>query len=234
MSEAISLKGYLLHGSGCGSGCGGGSASGCPWPLELGACGGGESYGQVVDTKIRVSTLPGAFVRLAEGLSRIELLALKSSGAITLRLNGAPARAYSTVNYPVAGLSGLTLGFTLDALYSVAVLFDAADDTATEIARRINAAAALAGAAYLPATVDSVTGRVVISGNLTGAQGMLSAFSGSAVSALGLPSVATVGAGQDVPVAGLFLSQFPRGLGAVTRAEVSGSAEVSFLAAGDA
>jgi hypothetical protein len=179
-----------------------------------------------------VRTVPGEYVALpgSEQFSSIELLALKTSAELELRLDGAPAVATTSALYPVAGLSGLTLAFGVDG-YPVAVTFEAGDDTAEDVARRINAGAALAGVPFRPASVLS-TGQVEIRGFKTGAAGALTAFTGSAAALLGLDTfVGSTGSGSDVTVDGLQVWQFPRA-GGVARIEVSGQASVSVLAAG--
>jgi hypothetical protein len=232
MSQQLSVKGYLLVGSGCADGCAGAAPSGCPWDLTFGQCG-TETYSQVRQADITIQTLPGEFADLlAPGsFTQIEFLALRSQAPITLRVNGVPARATSSAVFPISGLNALTLLFTVDGI-AVSVAFVTGDDSALKVAARINAAAMLAGCAYLPASVTTL-GQVLISGKKTGSQGSLSVFTGTAADDLGLDTVAAqVGTGADVPVSGLLIQQFGRNPNAVTRLEVSGSSALSVLAAG--
>lgn len=230
MAQQIQIKGYILPDAGCGDGCAGVAPAQCAWELDLlSSC--GESYQNVRQFNYALATLPGEFLDLVTGFAQVELLALRSSGPITLRVNGEPARALTNAIWPLAGLDTLTLGFSVDAL-AVAVTFVAGDDTPAEVAARINAAAALVGATSMPASV-SLTGQVQISGVKTGSQGSLSAFTGTAVTALGLGAYAAQsGRGADVPVSGLLVQQFGRNPAAASRLQVSGSASLRVLAAG--
>lgn len=232
MSSQLQIKGLIMPpSSSCSDGCAGSSAQGCTFDLAFRNC--FEVYQQVRQGKISIATLPNVFVDLApvDQLSEVQLLAVQSSGPVKLRINGAPASAESSAVFPVAGLTGLTLIFTVDT-QPLTVTFEAGDDTATDVARRINAAAALAGLSWQPASVTTA-GQVEISGALTGAQGSLSAITGTASAALGFAAFAgEVGTGADVDVDGLFVTQFPRGALSATRVEVSGTATLSVLAAG--
>lgn len=231
MSSQLQINGVIAPPtSQCGSGCSGSSSAGPLFDLAFRNC--TENYQQIRNGDQSLSS-PAAFVPLAltSTIAQIEFVAIQSSGPIKLRINGAPASALSSAIFPVAGLSGLTLDFTVDGV-AVSVTFAAGDDTAADVANRINSAAALAGATWLPATVDE-SGQVRVSGLLTGPQGSLSAFTGTAVALLGFDSFAGgTGSGADVDVDGLFVAQFPRGALSATRLEVSGQASLEVLVAG--
>lgn len=225
----LQAKGYLSSGDGCGDGCGPKTAA---QPFSLVFRNGFETYAECRSGEFSVATLPGAWVDLplTEQLDTIELLALRTSGPIKLRVNGLPATTSTAAVYPVASLSGLSLTFGVDG-YPVTAVFEAGDDTASDVARRVNSAAALAGVPFIPAEVGAV-GQVVIHGQASGAQGFLSAFTGSSVAALGLSSwLGGTGKGSDVDVDGLQVLQFGR-VANVVRVEVSGQATVSVLVAG--
>lgn len=230
MSIQLQVKGYLYPGGGsCSDACNGSKGAVAPFELAFRNC--AESYAQMRSGDYPIRTNPGEYTVLpvSEQFTSIELLALKTSGALQLRLDGGAAVATTAVLFPVADLSGLTLEFGLDG-YPIAVTFAAGDDTAEDVARRINAAAALAGAPFRPATV--LAAQVEIRGVKTGAAGVLSAFTGTAAEPLGLDVfVGGVGTGEDITIDGLQLWQFPRAAG-VKRIEVSGQASVSVLAAG--
>lgn len=232
MSTTVQIKGLIVPGAGCNDGCSGsGAAAACAFDLAFRNC--SELYGQVRSGDVTIATLPNAYIDLpiADALTAIEFVAIKSSGPITLRVNGLPASATTAALFPAVALPGQTLTFTVDGT-PLSVLFAAGEDTALEAARRINAEAALAGLAFAPASV-AASGQVVISGALTGAQGSLTAFTGTAVATLGLGAfTGAVGTGADVPIDGVSMIQFPRGAAAARRLEVSGSASLSVLAAG--
>ncbi len=236
MSQQLTAKGYIYPPSaGFGGGCdcaGGEGVSVAPFEIGFRGAGcGGESYQVARSGSSRIATLALEYVPLplTEGFSSIQLLAVRSSGPITLRLRGTGAKAVTAASFPTAMLAGQLLGFTIDGV-AVAVAFGVGEDTALEVAARINSAAALAGLTYYPAKVQA--GQVAIEGALTGPSGALSAFSGSGAVTLGLSAfVGAQGGGSEVPVDGLFIAQFPR-LGDLTRVEVNGTASVSVLAAG--
>lgn len=235
MSQTLQAKGYIFppsaggFGTGCGD-CGSeGGAAVAPFEIALRSC--SESYQQARSGKFSIGTLPSEFVPLplTDGFDVIQLLAIKASAAITLRLYGKGAKATSSASWPTALLAGQMLGFTLDGV-NVALTFVSGDDTALEVAARINGASVVAGLSYLPARVE--LGQVVVEGRHSGAQGALSTFSGAAATTLGLNTFpGAMGGGSDVQVEGLFIAQFPR-VGDLSRVEVSGTASVTVLAAG--
>lgn len=238
LSTTLTAKGYIYppeagFGGSCG-GCGGADAVSVA-PFEIGFRGAGcagETYQQARSGCVQVRTGTLEFIRLplTQDFSSIQLLALRTSGPVTLRLRGQGARVETAASFPTAMLAGQALAFTLDAI-GVAMTFAAGEDTASEVAARINSSAALAGLTYYPASVTT-TGQVAIEGAVTGPTGALSAFSGAAAATLGLSAfVGAQGAGSDIAVDGLFIAQFPKP-GDLTRVEINGTASVSVLAAG--
>jgi hypothetical protein len=237
LSTSLTAKGYIYppeagYGGSCG-GCAGDAVSVAPFEIGFRGAGcGGESYLQARSGASQVRTGPTEWVPLplTQEFSSIQLLAVRTSAPITLRLRGTGARAVTAASFPTAMLVGQALAFTLDAV-GIAMTFASGEDTASEVAARINASAALAGLTYYPASVTS-GGQVAIEGALTGPTGALSAFTGAAAATLGLGAfVGAQGGGSDIQVDGLFVAQFPRP-GDLTRVEVNGTASVSVLAAG--
>lgn len=231
----LQSKGYIAQGNGCGGcggGCGGCGSASAAQPFDLCFRNGGETYAAARSGEQLVSTVALAFVDLvgADQFDSIELVAVRSSGPVVLRINGLPATFATACLWPNAGLSGLTLQLGIDGT-PVNTTFVSGDDTADEVARRINAAAALAGLRYPPASVN-LLGQVQLEGALTGPQGVLSAPGGTSLSALGLSSqLGVFGTGADIPVDGLYVNQFTRAKGAKS-IQVSGQATLSVLVAG--
>ncbi len=167
-----------------------------------------------------------------DALDAIQLLFVKSSVAMRLRIGAAPAELVSTgLALPLAG--GETLIFDVDGQPTVTATFTAAA-TAQAVANEINAAAALLGQAP-PASVNAA-GALVLTGVLTGAQGSVNVTGGTGQAALGFASVtndAATGAGEDVDFNGIFLVEFGS-VGAPTRVQISGQGTIEVFAAGTA
>jgi len=240
MASSVKLHGSLsVGGDACVSGCGGGGSGGKQIvPLQLSSCS-AEFFEAVVQlpTPFAISTA-GAVgdqfedIAALASLSRVELLLVTSTAGIQLRIGAAsPVVVGSGGTFPTGFAGGETLVLTVDVL-SFTTTFDAADQTAAQVASRINAAAALAGVASAIATVDATSGELTLTGILTGSQGVLSVDGGTAVATLGLTVGSTSGAGADVAVNSLFLTKFGRGTLAPARVQVSGTANLTILAAG--
>ncbi len=229
MSAQLTLKGYLYPGDGGCSSCSRSSATAAA-PFELAFRNCAERYAVVRSGDAQVQTSPAEFQPLpvADSFEAIELLALRTSGPVKVRLGGQPARVTTSSVFPLVALAGAELDFGVDGI-PVGVVFETGDDTPVEVARRINAAAALVGVPFQPAYVAS--GQVVIEGQKTGSLGTLTDFHGAAAALLGLMVPDQVGEGAELAVDGLVLLQFQRTQG-VQRIEVCGSASVSVLAAG--
>ena len=233
------LRGSLDVGTdcgGCGVGCGGGGSDRTVRALGL-RCPGSAYYQSVVATaaplRIQTAGAPGAQFVVLDLLAEfvgVEFLYLKSDAPIVLRLDGAPATVLGVGGiFPTLFVGGETLNVTIDGVV-VATVFAASDQSAAQVAARINAAAALAA---LPTPrVSVVGGQLSIAGVLTGDAGSVDVTGGSAAVALGLSGLSAVGQGQDVPVYGTFLAEFPSYPGSISRVQVSGQANLSIVAAG--
>ena len=195
-----------------------------------------QGYQTVVATAkpIQIATtgvLGATFVDLdlIDTLSSIEFLFLRSSAEIIVRIDAAAARV--TGSGGTFALTGAeTLDLTIDGT-AFTTTFLAGDDTAAEVAARINAAAALAGLATPRVIV--VGGQLQIDGVLTGSAGSVAVTGGTAATLLGLSGTpSATGSGADVRVLGTYLTEFPRTTDAPARVQVSGSATISVVAAG--
>ncbi len=160
----------------------------------------------------------------------MEFLALISNQAVRLRIGAAEATVLGVGGvYPTAFAGGETLNLLLDGV-ALAVAFLIGDQSALQVSQRINAAAMLAGFAYAPASVDG--GQLRLTSARTGIDGNVTVVSGTGAAALGLTGLEADGAGQDVDVYGLFLNEWGKSGAAPERIQISGSAQVSILAAG--
>lgn len=231
MATPVSAKGWLVPGEGgCSSSCSR-SGSSAAAPFELLFRNGSEQYTvcRSGDAQIQTPALEYVDLPVTTDFTAIELLSLRTSGPVLVRFDGAPARVVTSAVFPHAALVDETLTFAADG-YTLSATFAIGEDTPAEVARRINAAAALAGVPFMPAR--ELNGQVEIHGDKSGPLGALSAFTGSAAPLLGLAGyAATNGTGQVLELDGLVVLQFKRTQG-VRRVEISGSASVSVLAAG--
>lgn len=234
--NTLTLRGSLDVGldASCGGGCGPNDRD----TRALGLRCSTSSYQSIVMTgaPLRIST-PGAvgasFVDLdvLDPLAAIEFLYAKSDQPMILRIGAAAARVLGVGGvFPTGFVGGESLTFTLDGT-AVAVAFLAGDQTAAQVAARINAACALLGLPTPRASVDT-SGQLAIEGVLTGAQGSVVVTGGTGAAALGLAGRSAVGAGADVPIYGSYLSEFPSYPSAPTRVQVSGVGSLSLVAAG--
>lgn len=235
MSKTIELIGQLVVGGGCADSCGGASIK----TQVLGLRCAGSYFESVVstDTPIEVST-PGAIgaayvdLPVTGALDSIEFLYVHAAQPVRLLLGAGPAvvRAAGAV-YPTGFTGGEGLALVFDGI-AVNVTFTSGAQSAAQVAGQINAAAAIVGLAYLPASVSS-GGQLVLSCALPGALGSVQVVSGTALAALGLVAGTAVGAGEVVEFLGTFLTEFGRGQpGAPSRVMVSGQARLEILAAG--
>jgi hypothetical protein len=106
MAQQLQVRGFLLPNAGCADGCAGAAPSSCPWELTLRNC--SESYQQVRQGDFPVLTVPNEYVDLfAPGtFAQVEFLAIKTSGPLTLRMNGEPAKVSTTNIWPTVDLTG--------------------------------------------------------------------------------------------------------------------------------
>lgn len=233
MAGNIQIVGQIIAGaSGCG-GCSGDSTK--VQALELGCA---QAYsGAVVSTDVPLSIAsPLAFVDLPllEQLSAIELLFLKTNSPLTVRIDAHEAELLGVGGvFPTGFAGGETLNVEIDALAPLAVVFLVGDQSAAQVAARINAAAALAGYAFMPASV--VGGQVQLEGVATGEDGSVVVTGGTAQAALGFTAITNdtaEGEGRDEPIGGMLLVEFDK-TRAPTRIQVKGSASaVTLMAAG--
>lgn len=242
MSDTLTLKGTLEVGGGaCASSCGGGADRSVK-TLAL-RCSTGQVFQTVVETAapLRISTagaVGAAFVDLdlLGDLVAIEFLMLRSDAAIMARIGAAePELTGSGGVFPTLFAGGETLLLSFNGA-AVTVTFLVGDQTAAQCVARINAACALAGLATPRASVLT-TGQIEIVGIGTGAESTLAVTGGTGATALGFAGTPDdIGEGADVPVNGLYLSEFPQA-GTTNpappgRVQLSGVAGVTIVAAG--
>lgn len=240
MTDTISLKGVLEVGGGsCVSSCGGADRSTKSITLR---CATGQQFQSAVETAepIRIST-PGAVgavfteLSLLGDLTAIELLYVKSDQPIMLRIGAArPELTGSGGVFPTGFVGGETLALDFNGA-AVLVTFQAGDQSASQVAARINSECALAGLSTPRASV-ATSGQIAISGLGTGASSTLSVTGGTAAAALGFAALPVAnGAGADVPVWGTFIAEFgvAGSLPAPpAKVQLSGNANVTVVAAG--
>lgn len=199
---------------------------------------------EYVDQTPRTVSTPGAagasFVTLETPVRQVErILADFASGTnVVIRLDGAVASVTGGATPPVL-TDGWTAVLNVDGAGNVTTSFLAADNTMALVAKRINYAH---GAQV--ASVDAVTGALVISGTKTGGDdarkksfqyGSVVVVSGTALAALGLTAGTTYGSGEDHPhgAGGVQINRPSSSL--PKRIELSGSASASrFAIAGKA
>ena len=225
----VSLNGSLVvqSGSPCGP-CGGANVT--TLTLSLG-CGTGL-YQSVVNTGIPISFhSPNEFidVPLLEQLSVISLFYAQANAALVWRINAAPAVLLgSGGTFPTLFVGGEVVDLTVDGT-PISATFEASDQSAAECAARINAAASLLGL-LPPASVDAVSGQIVITGRLTGPESTVEVTPSATATQLGLSGSAT-GQGEDVPISGTAIMEFGQPT-PVTRIQVKGVAAGVTLWAG--
>jgi hypothetical protein len=197
-----------------------------------------QSYQSGVDTAspLNIATagaIGAIFVDLdiLEDLIAIEFLYAKTSQPLILRIGAEAASVLGVGGAFGTVLNGETLTLTVDGVAIVVTFVVPGDTTAVAIAARINAAAILAGLGFLPASVDTASGQLRITGQLTGTAGSVVITGGTAVGKLGLTGLSDTGAGSDVRVYGTLLVEFdPQAPPA--RIQVSGTGQLTLLAAG--
>jgi hypothetical protein len=238
MTKQIEVTGSLsIYGDCCG-GSGGGQTT---KQLGLGApgCASSQQYQAAVSECIELNTgVPGSAgvdIHCLDALTAIYLLYLRTSQHVVLRLYAVPASAVGNGGaYPTGFAGGETLITTIDGTV-VTTTFTAAAQLLIDVINEINASMALAGIATPRASAEN--GQLRIDGVETGASGTLS-FAGTGAAQLGMdpgsnPTIVDA-QGQDIDVQGLYISEFPRtGSNAPTAAQISGTATVEVVAAGD-
>lgn len=160
----------------------------------------------------------------------IQLLLLKSSQPVVLRIGADNAELLGTGGtFPTLFAGGETFAFKVDAL-TVPVTFTSGDQTAQQVVNRINSAAALAGGTTMPAFLQS-SGQVGLRGVATGEDGLVDITTANATVGFASAAAEAHGAGEDLPVQGIALLQFPQS-SPPERIQISGTAQIEVLAAG--
>lgn len=234
MACQLTLQGNVVVG-GHGCGCDGGSQKiqglsfACPQTLFQGIGG--------TDCAVQIIT-PGApgdnFVELPGSgmVGTYQLLIVRTTAPVVLRVGAAPAELLGVSgSFPTSFAGGETFAVTVDGV-AVAATFTSGDQSAAQVAARVNQAAIAAGLTFLPVSVQT-NGQLRIRGLKTGVDGSLDITTANAT--IGFPSAAAeaIGGGVDQDVNGLLVQQFPSSA-APTRIQISGSAQVEVLAAGTA
>lgn len=233
-SKTIELEGVLsIGGDDCGCASDGENVTRRSLALR---CSQYYQAAQSTDVPVRVATLGAigsAWVDMpcTGGLISIEFLMLKSTQPVRVRIGAAPAKVTGSGGvFPTGFVGAETLTLTIDGV-AVSVAFLSGDQTAAQVAARINAAAALAGLTA-PRCVVASSGQLEISGVLTGTQGSVNITGGTGRATLGLATGIVYGSGADHDVYGLFVNEFPSYPDAPSRIQISGQATISVVAAG--
>lgn len=234
-SSKVELQGQVSVDASCGP-CEGGSTKLQQLSLRCTS----EWFQSVVSTDVPIAVETAGAVGAAwqevpttDALDAVELLVVRTSAPMRLRIGADAAKLVGVGGaFPTGFAGGETLAVDVDGA-SLAVVFTAGAQSAQQVVNQINAAAALAGWVYLPASV--VSGQVQIAGVATGSQGSVEVTGGTAQAVLGFGggNDTAVGEGSDVDVYGLFVGEFGRGQAtAPERVQVSGSGRVEVFAAG--
>lgn len=231
-SGNIELTGSIVVGKSCG-GCDN-DASAKVQALSLSCA---QVYGGAVvssDVPFGV-TAPTSFVDLPilEQLSSVEFLYMKTNSPLAVRVGAEPAELLgSGATFPTGFVGAETFTAQLDAFAAFTATFTSGDQSAAQVAARINAAAILAGYTFQPASVDT-SGQLKLRGVATGAEGSIAVTGGTAKSALGFGSDdEAVGSGEDLQIWGSLTVEFNKTL-APERIQVKGTAsQVTLVAAG--
>lgn len=240
MAKSVSIRGSITAGSGpC---CGGSGAGSCAELLELlGSCGDeGVAFTDVVTLAPVIATsgdIGQNFVRLGIDLAEVELLYVKSTARVRLRIDARPSTTLAVGGiYPTLFVGGEAVNWYLDQLPVIPVTFEAGDQSIEQVAARFNAAAALAGAPTPRVTVSN--GQLLFtsptaSPSLTESRNTFVIPVPAVATRLGLTSpTLTPGRGGDVDISGLAVLQFPRSPNAPVRIDASGNATMTIIAAG--
>lgn len=240
---SLELKGALSVTGGCGP-CG---ASGDQTVRRLGfRCGGFSPYESVAETPapVRVST-PGAAgdsfvpVDVADGFSAVEFLYIVTDNPMVVRVSDGPALLSGfQALLPTGFVGGETMALDIDDT-SVLVTFQAGDQTLTDVVNRINAECAALG---LPTPRARATGintfevlgvatRFEPNPSLSAVLGIVESLSTPAAITSPTPPVA-VANGNDIPVFGTMMVEFPAYPNAPKQVQISGVGAYRALVAG--
>lgn len=225
---SLTLDGHLSVG---GDGCGCSDSSGHSSTVRgLSLSCQSDSFEAIksTDCAVAVATLGSLgqnWTELPITLSLYKLLSLKTSAAIKLRIGAAAPSVTGVAGvFPATALDTVTWVLTIDGV-TFTTTFAGVSLSAAQVAAQVNAAAALAGLSFMPASVSD--GQLKLTGLTTGTAALM----GVAVqAALGFSAAVHYGAGADLDVWGSFLVQF--GNSGPSRIQVSGAAQLEILAAG--
>lgn len=233
----LTLAGTIaVPGNSCAASCGTG-ASNKTQGLSFQCA--GKTFGAVKSTDCSVQvTTSGAVgtvwveLPVSGDFSAIEFLFVDSgSSEIRLRIGADVAKLVGVGGtFPTGFGGGEAFSFDIDGV-TVAGTFTAAAQTAAQCVTELNQAA-VAVLAFLPFTV-ATSGQVQAAGLLTGAQGSVLVNTANATLGFATAGLTVAGAGEDIRTQGVFMNQFPTSQ-ALTRVQVSGSAQISVLVAGQA
>jgi hypothetical protein len=142
-------------------------------------------------------------------VAQCRILYLEANGEIDVTLGGVPGTVAQFAGgggtFPTGFVGGETFGLTIDTL-PIAVVFTAADQSALQVARRINAAIALLGMATPRVTV-AVGGQLVIAGLDATISGKVQIT--TAHTTIGYPALTTVYGVNPIPGSAPFQVQRP-------------------------
>lgn len=231
---SLTLSGQIVVG-GPGCGCSGSDLS--QKLVGLGFACSGQIYQAIggTDCAVPIATAGAAgdlFQELpnVSSIGGFQLLAIKSSAKVVLRIGAGPAELLgSGGTFPTLFAGGETFAFTVDST-PVPVAFLVGDQTAAQVASRINQAAIAAGATFLPAFVQT-NGQVGLRGVATGSSGLVDITTANATVGFASAAALAEGEGNDLTVNGLALMQFDPS-SPPERIQISGSANIEVLAAG--
>lgn len=236
-AQQVELSGQItVGGASCTDSCSGGSLKQQSLTLRCSNQWYPAAVSSDVPVQIQTPGVVGAAwvdVPTTDALDKIELLMIRSNAPARVRVGAAVARLLSaSVAFPVTFVAE-TLIFKVDGGAAITCTFTAGAKTAQQIVNALNAAAALAGLAVMPWSVDA-GGQLALSGVATGVQGSVEVTGGTAQAMLGFAvTYSAVGAGADTDFVGLYLVEFGRGsLLAPARVQISGIAQIEVFAAG--
>ena len=233
MTCSVQLTGSVSVGGSCG--CAGFSSNGSPSSKTMGlsfSCA-GTSYGAVNSSDCPISINTTEFIALpgSDAVGDFQLLSLKSSSAVTLRIGAAAATLLAVGgSYPTGFSGGEAFSLTIDGTV-VSGTFTVAAQNIGDVVNELNQAAISAGLTYLPFSAD-VSGQVRATGQASGSDGSVRV--NVTTSEIGFTAGAeAIGSGEDVDINGLFLVQFSS-VSAPTNIQIKGSAQIEVLIAGAA
>lgn len=232
------LSGWLQPGGdgcGCASGANGGSR-------KLAFACGSEYYQTIVATEspIRIQTagiLGQTFqdLDILDQLDAIEFLYLTSDQPVMIRIGAREAQILGTsIAFPVNTVGGETFIVEIDGVSFTYTAPAGSFANMAALANALNGAAAAAGLPTPRFTAPAATPTsLLISGSETGSLGEVVVGNGTLNAQIGFTNgQVALGSGSDVSFQGLWMTQFQRYPSAPERIQISGSANVSVLAAG--